>query len=341
MGIHKQRRGNPQEKIWKNLSSTSLTDRLFLFLQFSSFFCVCAFLSRLQQKERSLFFFFLGQSLPLNSKRGKDWRVRAALIPQISGQQKNTKIREVSHGVGADGVGVKFPIFAVNCCSLPLSFRRSREKRRKRGKNAQKKGKNALKKGKITPTPSTPTPLRTSQKITFCQGRKNSININFLRVPSRPTPGSYPGPVQVPSRVRGGPVQIRHVLCFTVFRTIQAILAYPGPSVPSRIGPGQAETDFLATFDKHKLFGPDFPRTFLTLTPGRPWVKKFLPITGAAEKRIFWCGRPRFLARTSMTRRVFEKLVQKKFALIFWPLYLLGSGDRRVGWGSSTRRGGV
>ena len=71
---------------------------------------------------------------------------------------------------------------------------------------------------------------------------------------------------------------------------------------------------------KHKLFGPDFPRTFLTLTPGRPWVKKFLPITGAAEKRAFWCGRPRFLARTSMTRRGFEKLCTKKFALIFWPL---------------------
>ena len=44
-------------------------------------------------------------------------------------------------------------------------------------------------------------------------------------MPSRPSPGSYPGPVQVPSRVRGGPVQIRHVLCFTVFRT------HPGPEV--------------------------------------------------------------------------------------------------------------
>ena len=42
-------------------------------------------------------------------------------------------LREVLHGIGADGVGVKFPIFAVNCCCLPLSFRRSREKRRKRG----------------------------------------------------------------------------------------------------------------------------------------------------------------------------------------------------------------
>ena len=75
-------------------------------------------------------------------------------------------------------------------------------------------------------------------------------------VPSRPSPGSYPGPVQVSSRVRGGPVQIRHVLCFTVFRThpgpeVGAIPARPGPilllSVPHRIGPGRAETDFLAT----------------------------------------------------------------------------------------------
>ena len=59
---------------------------------------------------------------------------------------------------------------------------------------------------------------------------------------------------------------------------------------------------------KHKLFGPDFLRTFLTLTLGCPEVKKFLPTTGAAGKRTFWCGRPRFLARTSMTRRVAEKL---------------------------------
>ena len=68
---------------------------------------------------------------------------------------------------------------------------------------------------------------------------------------------------------------------------------------------------------KHKLFGPDFPRTFLTLTPGRPWVKKFLPSTGAAEKRTFWCGHPRFLAWTSMTRRVFEKLCTKKVCVDF------------------------
>ena len=49
---------------------------------------------------------------------------------------------------------------------------------------------------------------------------------------------------------------------------------------------------------KHKLFGPDFLRMFLTLTPGCPGVKKFLPGTGAAGKRTFWCGRPQFSART-------------------------------------------
>ena len=75
---------------------------------------------------------------------------------------------------------------------------------------------------------------------------------------------------------------------------------------------------------KHKLFGPDFPRTFLTLTPERPWVKKFLPITGAAEKRTFWCGRPRFSARTSMTRRVLEKLCTKKVCIDFFaPIHVL------------------
>ena len=66
------------------------------------------------------------------------------------------------------------------------------------------------------------------------------------------------------------------------------------------------------------FFGPDFLRTFLTLTPGRPWVKKLRPITGTAEKPAFWSGRPRFSARTSMTRRVSTNFVQKKrFAFDF------------------------
>ena len=56
--------------------------------------------------------------------------------------------REVFNGVGADGVGVKFPIFAVHCCCLPLSFRRRREKRRKT-KKSEKKAKKCVKKRKM------------------------------------------------------------------------------------------------------------------------------------------------------------------------------------------------
>ena len=85
---------------------------------------------------------------------------------------------------------------------------------------------------------------------------------------------------------------------------------------------------------KHKLFGPDFPRTFLTLTPECPGVKKFLPTTGAAGKRTFWCGRPRFSARTSMTRRVAEKLCTKKVCVDFLaPIFVsLGFSSQSRFW---------
>ena len=94
------------------------------------------------------------------------------------------------HGVGADGVGVKFPIFAVNCCCLPLSFRRKRGKMRrkrgemrKKGEKCVKKGEKCVKKGKITPTPSTPTPLRTSRTIGF------GITTLFIRETQRGSTG--------------------------------------------------------------------------------------------------------------------------------------------------------
>ena len=107
--------------------------------------------------------------------------------------------REVLNRVGADGVGVKFPIFQVNCSCLLSSWeneekseekrtkttkkrrktkhiehkrtktkqserkmKKSEEKRRKAKKSEEKRRKKK-KIGKIPPTPSTPTPLRTSQ----------------------------------------------------------------------------------------------------------------------------------------------------------------------------------
>ena len=70
--------------------------------------------------------------------------------------------------------------------------------------------------------------------------------------------------------------------------------------------------------NKHNLFGPDFPRTFPTLAPGCPGEKKKVLLnTGAAGKRTFWCGRPRFSVRTSRTRRVLEKLCTKKVCVDF------------------------
>ena len=63
------------------------------------------------------------------------------------------------------------------------------------------------------------------------------------------------------------------------------------PGLKALVGPSQ-HCQGKEKQHKHKLFGPDFPRTFLTLTPGCPGVKKFLPTTGAA-------GKTHFLVRTS------------------------------------------
>ena len=76
---------------------------------------------------------------------------------------------------------------------------------------------------------------------------------------------------------------------------------------------------------KHKLSGPEFPQTFLTLTPGTPLGQKVShPITGAAEKSaplvrtstIFCAGRPRPEGFSKKKKK--KNFVQKKFALIFW-----------------------
>ena len=72
---------------------------------------------------------------------------------------------------------------------------------------------------------------------------------------------------------------------------------------------------------KHKHFGPNFLQTFPTRTPGCPGVKKFLPITGPQENPLLgagvhdsWRGRPR-------PEGFSKNFVQKKFALIFRPLF--------------------
>ena len=49
--------------------------------------------------------------------------------------------REVLHGVGADGVRVKFPISAGNCSRFPLSSERIMGRRSKTAKNEEKQRK--------------------------------------------------------------------------------------------------------------------------------------------------------------------------------------------------------
>ena len=70
------------------------------------------------------------------------------------------QIGKFLHGVGTYRVGLKFPIFAVNCSRFLLlrEKQRKRKKRRKKRKSEEKRPK----KGNSSPTPSTPTPLRTS-----------------------------------------------------------------------------------------------------------------------------------------------------------------------------------
>ena len=75
---------------------------------------------------------------------------------------------------------------------------------------------------------------------TFVHRRPRSLLLS-LGVPSRPSPGSYPGPVQVPSRVEGVPS--RFAMCF--------VLQYFGPIQVPRWGPSRP------------VLGPSCSRAFL------------------------------------------------------------------------------
>ena len=104
---------------------------------------------------------------------------------------KSPWFREVLNGVGADGVGVIFPIFSVNC-SCPRrrwenEEKRKEEKKKKSEENRkhwkkkhEKRGKNE----KIPPTPSTSTPLRTRPMIARSKplGHWGSWHNTLLRI---------------------------------------------------------------------------------------------------------------------------------------------------------------
>ena len=72
--------------------------------------------------------------------------------------------REVLHGVGADGVGVKFPIFAVNCCPCPLGEAercvKKGEKCVEKGEKCVEKGEKCVKKGENHSNPIYTNPIK-------------------------------------------------------------------------------------------------------------------------------------------------------------------------------------
>ena len=84
---------------------------------------------------------------------------------------------EVLHGVGADGVGVKFPTSAVNCCCLPLSFRRKNEEKQKKTKKCVKKRK-MHKKGENHADPIYTNPIKNLPRMnpTSHNNRQETIN---------------------------------------------------------------------------------------------------------------------------------------------------------------------
>ena len=85
---------------------------------------------------------------------------------------------------------MKFPIFAVNCCCLPLSFRRRREKRRKtKNKKARKKkqkkraktSEKCVKKGENHSDPIYTNPIKNLPKTRgFKQGGFPDLDSSFF-----------------------------------------------------------------------------------------------------------------------------------------------------------------
>ena len=61
----------------------------------------------------------------------------------------------------------------------------------------------------------------------------------------------------------------------------------------------------------------DFPADVQTLTRRCLEVKSFSPLPGPQGKQSFRCVHPQFLARTSMTRRVLEKVCAEEVCVYF------------------------
>ena len=85
---------------------------------------------------------FLERGVDLWQGMGNFWGSPRNFRRSLGNSREQKLLREVLHGVGADGVGVKSPFFAVNfavvcLCSLGEE-EKSEEKRRKAKKKAKK-----------------------------------------------------------------------------------------------------------------------------------------------------------------------------------------------------------
>ena len=94
-------------------------------------------------------------------------------------------------------------------------------------------------------------------------------------------------------------------------------------------GTGRLQSSGKKKQHKHKLLGPDFPRT-RPLRLDAQGSKSFSPPPGPQENALFgadvhdfWRGRPRFLARSPRPEGLLKKFVQKSLRWFFGPYFRL------------------
>ena len=73
---------------------------------------------------------------------------------------------------------------------------------------------------------------------------------------------------------------------------------------------------------KHKLFRPDFPRTFLILTPDAHWSKIVSPPPVPQANKLLGADVHDFLCGCPWPEGCQKTTLYKEFALVLWPIVL-------------------
>ena len=114
-----------------------------------------------------------------NRRKPQIFAEHRRIFSQKTAGNRSRHHREGLNGVGTDGVGVKLAPFpsklqSLRGCSCPRRKTKKTKQETKKIEEKQrtttKRRKTKKKKGKIPPTPSTPTPLRTSQHQRTAKG---------------------------------------------------------------------------------------------------------------------------------------------------------------------------